>query len=507
MIIFNLMESAFKKMLARISVITLLLSLTVAGAYGQQSLTLERALSFAEINSPSIQQSLLNLTRYQKNLEAQRAALKSKFSLSVSPVDYTNTRRFDTRFSEWYTNESFASNATFRVEQPILATDGTLSLINRFGWQSSTAVFQGQDPTTSERFTNNLYLNYNQPLFTYNRLNLQLKELELSYENANISYALQRLNNERNVTQFFYSVYMAQMNLSIAREELANTERSFEIIKNKVDAGLAAREELYQAELNLATATSSFQNSQVTFENAKDELKMYLGMDLFQDVLVYADVEAVAVPVDLDKAIQSGLENRMELRQREIEVETTQFDLIRTKALNEFNGTMNLAFGIIGDNQNLMNIFDQPTKNPQVQISFNIPIFDWGERKARIQAQEAAIKSSELNLDEQKKQIIIGIRQVFRNLQNHLNQIEIAKQSERNAQLTYEINLERYENGDLTGMDLSLYQNQLSSRKLAYAQSLLNYKLELLNLKIQTLYDFERNQPVLLQELYMNNNR
>jgi outer membrane protein len=300
---------------------------------------------------------------------------------------------------------------------------------------------------------------------------------------------------------------MAQMNLSIAREELANTERSFEIIKNKVDAGLAAREELYQAELNLATATSSFQNSQVTFENAKDELKMYLGMDLFQDVLVYADVEAVAVPVDLDKAIQSGLENRMELRQREIEVETTQFDLIRTKALNEFNGTMNLAFGIIGDNQNLMNIFDQPTKNPQVQISFNIPIFDWGERKARIQAQEAAIKSSELNLDEQKKQIIIGIRQVFRNLQNHLNQIEIAKQSERNAQLTYEINLERYENGDLTGMDLSLYQNQLSSRKLAYAQSLLNYKLELLNLKIQTLYDFERNQPVLLQELYMNNNR
>jgi len=90
-------------------------------------------------------------------------------------------------------------------------------------------------------------------------------------------------------------------------------------------------------------------------------------------------------------------------------------------------------------------------------------------------------------------------------LQNQLNQIEIAKQSERNAQLTYEINLERYENGDLTGMDLSLYQNQLSSRKLAYAQALLNYKLELLNLKIQTLYDFEKKQPILPSELYKIN--
>lgn len=499
------MRLTIKNLCIRIAGMAALIWLFAFTAIGQQSLTLERALAEAEANSPSIQQSLLNLQRYQKNLEAQRAALKSKFSLNVSPVDYTNTRRFDSRVSEWYTNESFASNATFRIEQPVLVTDGTLSLINRFGWQSSTAVFAGGSTTSSEVFTNNLYLNYNQPLFTYNRLKLQLKELELSYENANIGYAMQRLNMERSVTQFYYNVYMSQMNLSIAREELANTEKSYEIIKNKVDAGLAAREELYQAELNLSTANSSLQNSQVNFENAKDQLKMYLGMDLFEDILVYADVEATPVPVDLDKAINSGLQSRMELRQREIAIESTQFDMIRTKALNEFSGSMNLAFGIIGDDKNLTNIFDQPTRNPQVQLSFNIPLFDWGEKKARIEAQEATIKSAELDLDEQKKQIIIDIRQAYRNLQNQLNQIDIARQSERNAELTYEINLERYQNGDLTGMDLSLYQNQLSSRKLAYAQSLLNYKIELLNLKIQTLYDFEKNQPILPTELYKNN--
>lgn len=499
------MNSAFKYLFFKIFGLPAIVCLMSVAASGQQAMTLERALSVAETNSPTLQQSMLNLTRYQKNLEAQRAALKSKFSLNVDPVDFNNQRRFDTRVSEWYTNESFASNATFRVEQPVLITDGTLSLINRFGWQKSTSIREGTDPITSERFSNNLYLNYSQPLFTYNRLKLQLKELELSYENANISYAIQRLNLEKNVTQFFYNVYMSQMNLSIAREELANTEKSYDIIKNKVEAGLAAREELYQAELNLSTAKSSLQNSQVNFENAKDQLKMYLGMDLFEDIMVYADVEAVPVSVDLDLAIENGLQNRMELRQREIEVETTQFDMIRTKALNEFSGNMNLSFGITGDNKVLGDIFDQTTRNPQVQVSFNIPIFDWGEKKARIEAQEASIKSAELSFDEQKKQIIIDIRQVYRNLQNQLNQIEIARQSERNAQLTYEINLERYENGDLTGMDLSLYQNQLSSRKLAYAQALLNYKLELLNMKIQTLFDFQKNQAVLPAELYLNN--
>ena len=55
-------------------------------------------------------------------------------------------------------------------------------------------------------------------------------------------------------------------------------------------------------------------------------------------------------------------------------------------------------------------------------------------------------------------------------------------------------------------MDLNLYQTQLSERKIAYAQALINYKIELLNLKIQSLYDFEKGAPVLPAELYINNN-
>jgi outer membrane protein TolC len=168
---------------------------------------------------------------------------------------------------------------------------------------------------------------------------------------------------------------------------------------------------------------------------------------------------------------------------------------------------MNLRFGITGDNSDLGNIYQNPTKSPSVGISFNIPIFDWGERKARIAAAEASIESQELNLNEEKKQIVVDIRQVYRNILNQLNQIELAKQNERNAQLTYEINLERYENGDLTGMDLNLYQNQLSSQKVALSQALINYKIELLNLKIQSLYDFEKNEAIIPEELYVTDNQ
>ncbi len=120
-----------------------------------------------------------------------------------------------------------------------------------------------------------------QPLFTYNRLKMKLKQLELNYENANISYALQRLNMERNVTQQFYNVYMLQENLRIAKSELDNTQANYDIVKSKTEAGLVPMEELYQAELNLKQSKSTVQDRTVSYENAKDQLKLTLGMDLY----------------------------------------------------------------------------------------------------------------------------------------------------------------------------------------------------------------------------------
>jgi outer membrane protein TolC len=74
--------------------------------------------------------------------------------------------------------------------------------------------------------------------------------------------------------------------------------------------------------------------------------------------------------------------------------------------------------------------------------------------------------------------------------------IDIARKSVENAERTYDINHERYLNGDLSGIDLNRFQNQLSTQKVAYARALINYKTQLLDLKILTLYDWEKQEPV-----------
>jgi len=182
------------KQIREIAILGFIILLGIPGVKAQEAITLDKALQIAETGSPDLQLSRLNLERFQKNLEAQRAAMKSHFSFDVVPLNYSNNRRFDNRVSQWYTNENLETNARFLVSQPIAFSDGTISLSNEFGWQSSNS---SASEIKSQVFFNNLYLNLNQPLFTYNRIELQLKTLELSYENANISYAIQRLNLEK----------------------------------------------------------------------------------------------------------------------------------------------------------------------------------------------------------------------------------------------------------------------------------------------------------------------
>ena len=477
----------------RIFISIIVLISTALSAIPQKGMILEEALKIAEDNSPSMKRTRLNLVRSQENLNAQNASLKSNFSLTINPIGYSQNRAFNDLISKWNTTKTTESYGLFTVSQPILLTDAKLSLVNRFGYKDSYSEYSN---ITTKGFSNNLSLNLDQPLFTYNRTKLQLKELQLALENAQLNYAIQLLSLEKSVTQAFYYVYQQQQSMEIANQAYQNMQKSYEVSKNKVDAGISAREEMFQAELNLASSRSEYENSQVSFENAKDQFKLLIGMSLYDDLIVIPNIRVDTVKIDIAFAIDQGLANRMELRQSKINIETFEFDLIQTKALNEFKGNLGLSFGLFGDNEKFGNVYENPTNNESIALSLTIPLWDWGERKSRIKATEATIESANISYDEEQNNIILEVRQVYRNLLNLQNQIIIAQQNVVNAQLAYDLNLEKYKNGDLTGMDLNIYQNQLSEKQLSYTNSLISYKLELLNLKIQTLYDFEKNIPV-----------
>jgi outer membrane protein len=462
----------------------------------QMVLTMEQALEYSVEHNPDLRSSKLSMERYEYNLIAQKASLKSKFALNLDPFSYSQERRFDDRFSEWYTSKSLSSAGTFSISQPIIWTDATVSLNNRLSWQNSESTGLGGAVNSNRTYSNSLYLSITQPIFTFNKTKMNLRSIELNYENAQISYALQKLNMEKNITNQFYSLYLSQKNLEISISQMEDAEKNFNIIKDKVDAELSTKDELYQAELNLATARSNTENQKVSLENSKDAFKQVLGVGLDEDISVTTEISAEPVLINMEKAIENAFASRMELRQREISREQLDQDMIQTKDNDSFNGSVSLSLGIMGDNSDFADVYSNPTNNPRISVSFSVPIFDWGARKSRIKAKKLEMDMFEISAEEELKSIEINIRSTCRSLDNLLRQISIAEQSQKNAQLTYDLNAERYRNGELTGMQMNQFQTQLSNSKISYSQAQINYKIELLNLKILTLYDFEKDEPI-----------
>ena len=269
----------------------------------QSIMSLDSAMAIAVRNSPDMRRAQLNLQVSQDLLNAQNASLKSNFNMQLTPIYYSHGRRFDEAFSRWRTTQVIQSMASFNIDQPIKWTDGNIRLTNRFLWQD----YETEGAPENKAYSNSLTLRLAQPIFTYNRTKLQLQELEFDLENAKLNYSLQRLNIERLVTQNYYLVYERALSLQIAKDELDNTQGNYDIVKNKVDAGLLALEELYQAELNLSTAKSNYYNDKVQLENAKDNFKQLIGMNVYDEFEILANIEVDPVPIDLTRSDQPWL--------------------------------------------------------------------------------------------------------------------------------------------------------------------------------------------------------
>ncbi len=489
------MKRSIRKYSQRSIVIFSFLLIFTAGTLSGDELTLERALNIAFNNSPAMRQASLQLEYNERNLFAQQAGLKSRFSLGITPYFTSSSRVFSELTSSYNTQTLTRSAATFTIQQPIKWTDATLMIRDQFNWNESSSSFVGGEKQTA--FSNSLTVSLSQPLFTYNQTKMQIKELELALENAQLAYAIQKLQIERQVTQQFLNLYYSRRSIQISQEEYKNAMESLEIIQSKVEAGITAPEELYQADITKDNSLATLEDKLMQHQNSLDTFKILLGLEVEDLIDVFADVQKMIVDVDLERAIAHGLENRMELRQRDIEIQNALHDLIVTGAVNEFKGSLNLSFGLTGTNPQFPGIYDSPNTDHLIALTLDIPLFDWGQKKHLLAATQAQVDTVKLSAEEERKSIKSEIREAYRNYMNQKRQIEIAEKSIKNAELTYDINLERYRNGDLSSKDLQFYQLQLSQQKLSLVQALISNKLALLDLKIRTLWDFETNRSIL----------
>ena len=493
------------------SISVVLLFISIAPLISSQqiyNLDLESSIELAKERS----KTMLILKQSQKkasfDLKAATSSFKTHVDMDLIIPQYSETvNQFqDSAGISFYPVRQNQLSSILTINQP-LPTDGFLYI--RSGMESF-ADYYAHD--RNAQISSSIGLQ--QPIaafFGYNQLRLGFKQAKLAYDLSSKQLKREELDLIYDISQAFFSLLSFHEQMNIAQMSLDKQQEAYNIAQNKFKAGLIREVEALQMEVDLSEAINNYDIASIDYFAQAGLFKEKLGINLTDSVIIKSDLSYNKVYVDVEKAVALALENRLELKENEIQIELSQMEIKKRKAAGRINGNILLNYNFIGVNKSdlvipLETSLDNSWQNLTnrrgsfgVGLTVNIPIIDWGENRAKVNSELATLKQNQIQLDADKVTIERDIRTTVSRLQSNLKRLQLLEKNVVVAEKSFEISRQRYANGDIDSQAMALERERLNSAYLSRLESFINYKLLLSDVMRKTFFDFEKNVSMIGQ--------
>lgn len=383
------------------------------------------------------------------------------------------------------------AEAELRINQSILPTGGTLSLssgITRLGIFNDENTYLWQSTP--------LVVGINQPLFQYNHLKWRNRTEPLQYEIAQKEYVEEMEDIAQTVTQSFFDVYLAKINLENAKFNVTRNDSIYQISQGRYNVGSIAENDLLQSELALRNAESELTNAQIEYDRLINEFKILLGYPTEVELDLLAPEELPNIQVNIDKARQLALKNNSEsLSYRLNEIQADQ-ELAQAKSEASFGLALNAQYGLNQTSQDFTNLYTDPQNRQFFSLGFEVPIFNWGKQRAQINAARNQQREVANSIQFQRRQFIQQVDYTVSQFLQLRGQVLLAAQADTIAQRRYQVAQNRYLIGKIDITNLYIAQDEKDSARQSYIWALRTFWTGWYELRQLTLYDFQQNEPI-----------
>ena len=469
-------------------------------------LTLDASIELAKEKSYTMRNLQENLKIAEYNLKSATSSLKTHIDFSLTMPEFNQTVRTwqDTTGVSFYSVKRMDYGGTVTVNQPLI-TNGNIY------WETSLNSYD--DLYNADRSaTVNTRLRLRQPidaLYGYNAIRSSLKSARLNYERTNKSLRREELNLEYRVSSSYYSLLSQQRSTEIAKLDYERQTEANQIAQNKYASGLIREVDALQMEVDLAEAQNSYEMALINQTSGLNSFKELLGIALSDSVVLTDELKYDVITVDADKAVEYALKNRTEVREQDIAIEQQQMSIRQQKAQGMvrgyFDAYVQKTGTSMGDiNNTYANTFQTSTHdfmdrpvNYGVGVTLSVPLLDWGENKARVRAAEARQRQNYLAKEELERSIETETRNSVAQLNNNLKRLQLLEKNVVIAEKSFAITLQRFSDGDIDSQTLALERNRLNSAYRNHLSAYIAYQLSLADIMRKTLYDFEKNEPVM----------
>jgi len=329
-----------------------------------------------------------------------------------------------------------------------------------------------------------------------------------SIEVARRSRDLSRVQFEEIVISTAQAVESAYWNLVYAIENLKVTQHSLKLAQDLLDQtrtrvriGTSAPIDIVQSEAAVASREVDIIKAENAIGNAADLLKDLMGFENPQDwqsQVIPTDVlEATTETVDLEKSIETALQRRPELRERQLDQEIGEINVLTARNVlrPQLNVGINYGYAGVGGDQitvdpqtgqvistipggwsdALSQLVNRDYNQWSAGLTFSYPLANT-QAKAQLAAQRFKLASARQNAALTRQAIISDVRNAVRGLDASAKAIVAAVKSRELAERNLDAEQKKFANGMSTNFQVVKIQDDLAIAQAAELQARVLYR-------------------------------
>ncbi|MBN1464208.1 TolC family protein [candidate division KSB1 bacterium] len=478
-----------------------ILMLSALLAAGEKiALTLDRAVAIAMQNSYQIRQLKLGIERSREWLKAEQAGLKSKVYMNVKAPEFSalSDYKWDSLVNKdvivrqnvqrWWMNVA--------IRQPVILfgypTNGYLSLNN-------TLYQYGQldDSQWYANYYNRYFLKFEQPFFQPNRLKSDLEEAKLSLEENELEFLDDQVELIENISRDYYELFDYSYNDIILERYIRTLEQVREIANCAGQDNGSKSIDCIQIQVELANSIEKKAQNLSDLRLESTRVKQRLRLAESDSLEVIPEIKITEIKVDLKQAIEYGNTLGPRMRLLDINRRKREIDLTNVKGWNAFRMNVEMTYGLEKQDESHKQLWDEFDNSYSVTVNAYVPIWDWGQRKARIAAEEITIRKTELYQEETRSRIESEIKNAYQNLLEYQKRTLSMQENMSMAEEITALSIDQYARGEISLHDLLQTLMRQKQTEENFLEAYLGYRKSIIGLMIDTYYDYENNIALL----------
>jgi len=382
------------------------------------------------------------------------------------------------------------SQMTLNFSQSITATGATIygeSQLQRFDDFDRHNVLYNGVPYA---------IGVSQPIGQYNSLKWDRKIQPLLYNESRQAYIEAQEQISIKAEGYFFDLLLAQVNLQIAQTNYTNTENILKIAKMKFDLGKVTRNEILQLQLELLNAKKAVGIAKRDIEVSTLTLRSYISQEGNDKIELVLPETISDMSVTSDRVLAEAYSNRSDAIAFVRRIAEAKRDVAVARGQTGLTASLTANLGFSNTAPNIPDVYRSPQNQQLVQLTFSIPVLDWGRSKSKIKTAEANEKFTEYAVEQDKqtfKQQIVTQVTLFNQMKE---QVSLTEQADSIAGEKYKIAKERYVLGNLSITDLSIAFQENDQAKRDYIAALRDFWGAYYQLRYLSLFDFEKNEKI-----------